>query len=261
MMLIKEEVKMVKIIPLASGSKGNSYYLETKKTKILIDAGLTAKELEKRLNEINRSLDQIEAVLVTHEHMDHVKGIKKLSESFNIPIFCNAETAKGIFDLTGLSDGFKIFSTDEAFEYKDLHIHPFSIQHDTLDPVAFRIHVQNLKLAFCTDLGVVTPLVQKQLEHLDFLVLESNHEPSMVLACARPNVYKDRVLSRQGHLSNDECIKTIEKCLHPGLKHIFLAHLSEECNNHTLALKKAKEAIQTDILIAHQDIVSSEVLF
>jgi len=252
---------MVKIHPLASGSKGNSYFLETKNTKILIDAGLSAKELEKRLNEINQTLEQVEAVLVTHEHMDHVKGLKKLSESYHIPIFCNAETAKGIFDLTGLTDGFKIFSTDEAFEYKDLYIHPFSIQHDTLDPVAFRIHTESLKLGFCTDLGVVTPLVQRQLENLDFLVLESNHEPNMVLASSRPNVYKDRVLSRQGHLCNDDCIKALEKCMHPGLKHVFLAHLSEECNNQTLALKKAQEAIKTNVLIAYQDVISSEVLF
>jgi phosphoribosyl 1,2-cyclic phosphodiesterase len=252
----------MRICPLASGSKGNCYYLETDKTKLLIDAGLSIKETEKRLEEIDLSLEQIDAVLVTHEHMDHIKGLKKLSSYFQIPIFCNAETAKGIFDVLEISQGYKIFSTGQEFAYKDLSIIPFSIQHDTLDPVAFKIQVKNFRCAICTDLGVITPLVQKHLEKLDLLIIESNHEPHMVQACLRPKVYKDRVLSRQGHLCNDDCIKALEKCMHPGLKHIFLAHLSEECNNADLALKKAKQvASNADIHIAFQDKISSDLIF
>lgn len=252
---------MVKICPLASGSKGNSLLLQTNKANILIDVGLSCKEIEIRLSKLAIEPVQIDAILITHEHMDHIKGLKRLSEVYQIPVFCNAETAKGIFDQTGQCEGFKIFTTEELFEYKDMQIYPFSIQHDTLDPVAFRIHVNNLKLGFCTDLGIVTPIVKEQLKNLDFLLLESNHEPSMVMACSRPPIYKERVLSRQGHLSNDQCIKALDECKNSSLKQVFLAHLSEECNNPELALKKAKEIFDSSTLvdIAFQDIVSKIV--
>lgn len=248
---------MIKICPLASGSKGNSLFLQTPQTKILVDVGLSCMEIEKRLSKIDIEPTQIDALLITHEHMDHIRGVKRLSELYNIPIFCNAETAKGIFDQTGQYEGFKIFSTEESFEYKDLTVYPYSIQHDTLDPVAFRICTNKLKIGVCTDLGIVTPIVQQQLEHLDFLLIESNHEPSMVHACSRPRVYKERVLGRQGHLSNDECSIALDKCKNSSLKQVFLAHLSEECNNPELALKKAQAILgNIPVDIAYQGKVS-----
>jgi len=251
---------MVKICPLASGSKGNSLFLQTPQTKILIDVGLTCKEMEKRLAQINIECSQIDALLITHEHMDHIRGVKRLSELYQIPVFCNAETAKGIFDQTGQCEGFKIFSTEESFEFKDLNVYPYSIQHDTLDPVAFRIKTNKLNIGICTDLGIVTPIVQQQLQELDLLLLESNHEPSMVNACSRPRVYKERVLGRQGHLSNEECVKALEKCKTPALKQVFLAHLSQECNNPELALKKAKEVLGSTLVdVAYQDRVSKVI--
>ena len=122
-----------------------------------------------------------------------------------IPILANHETAKGIVNTFHDCPKFKIFSTGETFEFGDLEIHPFSIQHDTLDPVAFTIRLDHLKLGFCTDLGFATSLVQTRLQGCDYLYLESNHQPDMVLASNRPLIYKQRVLSRSGHLSNEDC--------------------------------------------------------
>lgn len=252
--------------PLASGSKGNCIYLGTNHTKILIDAGISTKTLQLRLSEINVDLSDIDAILVTHEHMDHIQGLKHLAFKKGIPVFANHETAKGIVETFHDCPKFKIFSTGETFEFGDLEIHPFSIQHDTLDPVAFTIRVNDLKLGFCTDLGFATSLVQFQLHDCDYLYVESNHEPSMVHASARPMVYKQRVLSRSGHLSNEACGNLLAHVYGPKLKHVHLAHLSSECNSPETAIKVVKgileqKGINLDMCTAPQDKISRAVLF
>lgn len=252
--------------PLASGSKGNCIYLGTNQTKILIDAGISTKVLQARLSEINVDLSDIDAILITHEHMDHILGLKTLAFKKGIPVFANHETAKGIVDTFHDCPKFKIFSTGETFEFGDLEIHPFSIQHDTLDPVAFTIRMNNLKLGFCTDLGFATSLVQFQLNDCDYLYVESNHEPSMVHASSRPMVYKQRVLSRSGHLSNDACGNLLANVYSPKLKHVHLAHLSSECNSPETAIKIVRgileqKGIQLDMCTAPQDKISRAVFF
>ena len=252
--------------PLASGSKGNCIYLGTPTTKILIDAGITAKAIRERLAEIGVELEEIDAVLVTHEHSDHIKALDVLGCKLGIPIFANSDTAKAIYAMLDECPKFKIFSTGETFEFGDIEVHPFSIQHDAVDPVAFTIRVGGLKLGFCADLGFVTTLVANQLKGCDYLYVEANHQPSMVHSCARPMVYKQRVLSRQGHLSNDECAKLLEQVYHSGLKHVHLAHLSSECNAPELALQiigdklKSLQAM-TEVSIALQEGVSRSIVF
>ena len=252
--------------PLASGSKGNSTYVGTDDTKILIDVGISAKALLTKLGEINVDIGQIDAILVTHEHTDHIKGLLTVAKKLAIPVFANSDTAKGIYAALGEHPKFKIFSTGESFAFGDLEIHPFSIQHDTLDPVAFSIKAEKYKLGFCTDLGFVTTLVKTHLQDCDYLVVEANHEPSMVHACARTMVYKQRVLSRQGHLSNDACADLLIDVFHNGLKHVHLAHLSSECNSSDLALKivgekLSQKGLEVDISIAFQDKTSKPILF
>lgn len=252
--------------PLASGSKGNCIYLGTKQTKILIDAGISGKAVKSKLEEINVDLADIDAILITHEHTDHIQGLKTLAYRYGIPVFANTETAKGIVNCFHDCPTFKIFSTGEPFTFRDLEIHPFSIQHDTMDPVAFTIHVDRLKLGFCTDLGFVTTLVQNQLRDCDYLYLEANHQPSMVHASARPMVYKQRVLSRSGHLSNEACGNLLQHIAHPNLKHVHLAHLSSECNTPETALRVVREILEAkgiylDICTAPQDKISKAILF
>jgi phosphoribosyl 1,2-cyclic phosphodiesterase len=252
--------------PLASGSKGNCIYLGTKKTKVLIDAGPSAKSIISKLAEINVDIAEIDAILVTHEHTDHIQGLKVLAYKMGIPVFANHETAKGIVATFHDCPKFKIFSTGETFEFGDLEIHPFSVQHDTLDPVAFTIRYDGLKLGFCTDLGFVTSLVQNQLNGCDYLYLEANHQVSMVHSSARPMIYKQRVLSRSGHLSNEDCGKLLSHVSHSKLKHVHLAHLSSECNTPEVALNVVKgilreHGIELEMCIAPQDMISKPIHF
>lgn len=252
--------------PLASGSKGNAIFLGTDQVRILIDAGISASMLDKRLKEIDVDLKTIQAILITHEHTDHIQGLTVLAEKLNIPVFANAETAKGICSALLIRPRFKIFTTGEPFTFCDLEIRPFSIPHDTLDPVAFAIQMGSIKMGFCTDLGHATSLVKKQLEGCDYLYLEANHQPSMVHSSHRPMIYKQRVLSKQGHLSNEECAHLLASVSHPGLKHVHLAHLSSECNTPEVALKTVQDALiacnkNVEISIAYQEKVSKAIRF
>jgi len=252
--------------PLASGSKGNCIYFGTEQTKILIDAGISGKAIVNRLAEINVDIRDIDAILITHDHGDHIQGLKVLAYKMGIPVFANHETAKGIVETFHDCPKFKIFSTGETFEFGDLEIHPFSIQHDTVDPVAFTIRTAGLKLGFCTDLGFATSLVRNKLSACDYLYLEANHEPSMVHASARPMIYKQRVLGRSGHLSNESCGELLRDIAHLNLKNVHLAHLSSECNTPETALRVIREilgkhGIDLNLCIAPQDKISQAILF
>jgi phosphoribosyl 1,2-cyclic phosphodiesterase len=252
--------------PLASGSKGNAIFVGTKNTRILIDAGISAKAVSERLEGLQVDLRDIDAILISHEHTDHIRGLTSIALKNRIPVFANSETAKAIIEILGETPKFKIFSTGETFEFGDLEIHPFSIQHDTLDPVAFTIKTGLLKLGFCTDLGFATTLVKNHLKQCDYLYVEANHQPSMVHSSNRPLIYKQRVLSRQGHLSNDQCADLLTEVIHKNLKHIHLAHLSQECNHPDLALEVVSAKLQKtdfspEISIAYQDRLSKPVIF
>ena len=255
---------MIGFCPLASGSKGNAIFFGTEQTRILIDMGISLGALVKKLAEIGIAIETIQAVLITHEHTDHIKGLSLLTQKWNVPVLANAETAKGIVQALNIRPRFKLFTTGEPFSFGDLEVLPFSIPHDTLDPVGFVIKAMGRKIGFCTDLGHVTSHVRKMLEKCDYLYLEANHQISMVHACPRPQIYKQRVLSKQGHLSNQECAQLLAALAHKDLKHVHLAHLSSECNSHELALNIVKEALaevhsETALSIAYQEKVSQSV--
>lgn len=252
--------------PLASGSKGNAIYFGSAHTKILIDAGLSAKATKEKLDQIGVKLEDIDAILITHEHSDHILGLKTLAFRYGIPVMANHETAKGILEYTTQCPKFKIFSTGESFEFMDLEIHPFSIQHDTLDPVAFTIKTDGKKFGFCADLGFATSLVRNHLKEADYLYLEANHEPSMVHSSARPMFYKQRVLSRSGHLSNEAAGELLAEVAHSGLKHVHLAHLSSECNTPDVAMNVIgnildRHGIKLNISVAAQHQISAAIHF
>jgi phosphoribosyl 1,2-cyclic phosphodiesterase len=262
---------MIGFCPLASGSKGNAIYLGTPKTKILIDAGISLRDLTCRLNEIGVDISQIRAILITHEHIDHIRGLVAICRKWGIPVFANKETAQAILQVL-YTEGkefpvkFKIFSTGEPFQFEDIKVTPFSIQHDAIEPVAFTFEVEGVKIGVCADLGFASSLVLQKLQRCDYLYLEANHEPSMVHACARPMVYKQRVLSRQGHLSNQEAAAVLTQVYHPALKHVHLAHLSSECNAPDVALRVirtllASEDKELELSICPQEYISVPVHF
>jgi phosphoribosyl 1,2-cyclic phosphodiesterase len=252
--------------PLASGSQGNAIFFGTKKTRILIDAGIGARTVASRLSAIGVPLSSIEAIIITHEHTDHIQGLKSLALTHKIPVFANSDTASAICEFLGEKPKLKIFTTGETFEFGDLEISPFTIPHDTLDPVGFTIRTCGYKIGLCTDLGFPTSLVKSQLKSCDFLYVEANHQPSMVHASSRPSIYKERVLGSQGHLSNDDAALLLAHVAHPGLKHIHLAHLSQECNSPELALSIIRQRL-TDagfsipLAIAPQETFGPPILF
>lgn len=254
------------ICSLASGSKGNCFYIGTPQTKVLIDVGISLQTLQKRLQEIDVNIADINAILISHEHIDHIRSVSVLSAKYNIPLFTNSETAKAIISLLPGHFTFKIFSTEEYFYFRDLKVLPFSIQHDALDPVGFIIEIGSIKIGICTDLGFVTSLTKKYLEKCTYLILESNHEVNLVHASSRSTIYKRRVLSRMGHLSNDDCAKLLQNIFHTELQHVILAHLSAECNRYDLALHKIKiycsEIVNPKTLsIAYQDQIGKKIFF
>ena len=251
--------------PFASGSKGNCLFLRSKQTRILIDAGIGIRRIEAELAKLGETLDAIDALLITHEHADHIRSVEAIIKRYDIPVFANGDTAKAICEMAQQRPRFKIFSTGETFEYGDLKIHPFSIQHDTLDPVAFTIEFNQIKLGICADLGFITTLVASHLQGCHYLYIESNHDPEMVYASPRPNVYKQRVLGRQGHLSNAACAELLKQVAHPDLRRVYLAHLSSECNRPELAYDVAKKALESvnctcELFIAHQDQASEALI-
>jgi phosphoribosyl 1,2-cyclic phosphodiesterase len=257
---------MIGFCPLASGSRGNALYFGTENTKILIDAGISLKDLTQRLAALRVDVQDLNAVIITHEHIDHIRGLSALCRKWDIPVFANSETAKAIIESATYRPKFKIFSTGETFHFADVKIHPFGVQHDAIDPVAFVLETDSVKVGICADLGFASTLVIHKLQKCDYLYLEANHQPSMVFACSRPIVYKQRVLSRQGHLSNEEAAFILNAVYHEDLKHVYLAHLSSECNTPELALHIVQEALrqqnkEVSVSIALQDAVSAPVYF
>ena len=256
----------VTFCPLASGSKGNALFLGTPEGNILVDAGISAKLLSERLGAIGASIESIRAIIVSHEHHDHIAGIKTIASRHSIPIIANYATAEAIVESIGAGPAFTIFTTGEPFEFLGMEIHPFSVQHDGVDPTAFTIRVGGAKIGICTDIGFVTQTVRHELRDCRVLYIEANHETSLVHASSRPDIYKRRVLSRTGHLSNEEAARLICDVANDDLRKVYLAHLSSECNTHETAKRVVADVLQqhgvrVDLDIAYQDETSRPLIF
>lgn len=241
--------------PLSSGSKGNITLLSSKDTTLLIDCGLPYKQLLDRFQKADVDPSQIDAILITHEHSDHIRGLEVFCKRHQTPVLCTSTLALHLKNDCGLNLNYKIYSKDEPFTYGSIQIDPFTVSHDAVDPVAFVFTIQGQRIGHCTDLGFVSSLVAKKLEGCHVLLLESNHDVGMVHSSLRPVVYKKRVLSRLGHLSNEASAELVEYLHHEGLKRLYLGHLSEECNHPDKALAVHKEVLkqkQLEIMIAKQ---------
>jgi phosphoribosyl 1,2-cyclic phosphodiesterase len=252
---------LITFCPLASGSKGNAVLLKTPAGNILFDAGISAKNLNDRLSALNCSVETIQAIVISHEHSDHIAGLKTLAFRYQIPIIANYATAEAIVESLGECPKFHIFTTGDSFEFLNMQFTPFSVQHDGVDPVGFTVKVDGKKIGLCTDIGFVTPSVRHFLQNCHLLYLEANHDPSLVHASSRPEIYKRRVLSRTGHLSNEACAQLIADVAHNDLRCVYLAHLSSECNTPERALRTIntfleQNKITVSLKIAHQHQVS-----
>jgi len=225
---------------LGSGSRGNSVYIESGKTAILIDGGFSGKELAKRLHSIGRDFSSINAVCVTHEHNDHISGVGVISRRYNLPVLANQDTFRAGESRLGKLYKRIEFETGDLVEFQDLTIRSFRISHDTADPVGFVIGDSRMTMGYCTDTGKVTRLMERRLSGCNGLVIEFNHNPEMLKNGPYPLFLQQRVRSSQGHLSNEDGADFLKKIRSDRLQTIVLAHLSDTNNTPRLAIDEAE---------------------
>lgn len=232
------------ITVLGSGSSGNAMVVHTPREGLLIDAGFSARELRRRLDHAGLDPGLLEAVLVSHEHADHVKGLRVFARQFALPIYANRRTADALRHRDAKLGSMTIFAAGTAFRVGAFTVEPFSIPHDANDPVAFVIRSGRAKIGIATDLGHVNNLVAYQLRECHILVLESNHDRIMLGNSTRPWALKQRIQGRHGHLSNDSCVDLLRRVLHAETRHVILAHASQECNCYDLVRKESEALLR-----------------
>lgn len=230
---------MFNFCSLYSGSSGNSLFVETQNTKLLIDAGVSSKKIETALNDINIDPSTLDGILVTHEHIDHVQGLGTLSKKFNLPVFVNQETLDAMPKQKDKisENNIKTFKISDKFDIGDLEIKPFSIPHDAANPCGFNIWKNNKKISIATDIGHMTNPILKSLEESLFIMLEANYDPEVLRCSPYPFTLKSRIAGPTGHLPNEMAGKTISHLLKSGLKNAMLGHLSKQSNFPELAYK------------------------
>ncbi len=230
---------------LASGSKGNSILVCSPRTQILVDAGTTCKELVRRLDRTCAAPAKLDALLISHEHRDHVSAAGVLSRRFDIPVFTTRGTLDNLPSNTGRFSSVSVFNTGKCFELGDLRILPFATPHDARESSGFIIEHEGTRLGICTDLGVATNLVKARLQGCHGLVLEANHDTERLLEGPYPWVLKQRIRSSHGHLSNEDSCRLLEEIHHCEMRFVVFAHMSETNNHPDLIMAASRDLRQS----------------
>ncbi len=224
---------------IASGSSGNCIYVGSDHAHVLVDAGISGKKIEAGLNTLDLCARDIDGILLTHEHSDHIKGLGVMARKYEIPIYATGGTVDAmsrISSLGKLPEGiFREIREDEPFQIKDLSINPFTIPHDAAQPVGYRLECAGHSVGIATDLGKYNEYIVDSLKDLDALLLEANHDIRMLQVGKYPYYLKQRILGDRGHLSNENAGRLLCRLLHDNLKAVFLGHLSKENNYEALA--------------------------
>ncbi len=231
----------MKVSVLGSGSSGNCTWLGTARTSLLVDLGFGPRSLARRLAEAGLE-ESVDAVLVTHGHADHAKGVAGFAAPRSIPVFCNPGTRQEVPDLHAL-DRWEEIEAGQQFTVGDVTVEPFAVSHDSAQPLGFRFTAGGISGALATDLGEITPEVARRLAGCDWLVLESNHDEDLLRLGPYPWDLKQRVMGRQGHLSNGAIARFLQGAFDGRARHLFLAHLSRQNNDPLIALKSARNAL------------------
>jgi len=231
---------------LASGSTGNAIYVATEKAKILVDAGLPGKQLEQLFDQIGESPEDLDAILVTHEHSDHVKGLGVLARRYRIPVYANQKTWFEIDKLCGKIDVEQKFhyEREEKLQIGDIEVESYGVSHDAVEPMAFCFYHQGKKLSLSTDMGYVSEKIKGTLADSDVIIFESNHDVEMVRMCHYPWNIKRRILSDVGHLSNEASGEALADIICDRTKKIYLAHLSKDNNMRDLARMTVQQILE-----------------
>lgn len=246
---------MTKFYPLASSSKGNCSYIGTQKHGILIDAGIGPRVLQAAFSLGGFDPAAVRAVFVTHEHSDHVKGLCKFTERYDVPVYGSRETLEELIRKDCVAPHTKLYEINRhTVEAAGMEVQAFTTSHDSVHSLGYRIHTpEGGTMGFCTDLGVVTPEVAEHLEGCRLVMLESNYDREMLRCGIYPPYLKRRIASDTGHLSNDACAAEIIRLTGKGSVHFVLGHLSEENNRPELALRQTVAALEDCGLHLGQD--------
>ncbi|MDF2590070.1 MAG: beta-lactamase domain protein [Anaerocolumna sp.] len=254
---------------IASGSSGNCTFVGSEHTKLLIDVGISGKKIESGLSSIDVNPQDIQGILITHEHADHIAGLGVLARRYNTPIYGTAETINSILKMKSVGriaeELLHYVVPDQAFQINDITVEPFSTSHDASNPVCYTFKADGHKIGMATDLGKFDDYIISKLTGSEILLLEANHDVNMLMVGGYPYYLKQRILGDRGHLSNDLSAKLICKLLHDKLKYITLAHLSKENNYEELAFETVRVELsnyitdatsQTMLSVAKRDMPS-----
>lgn len=225
---------VLRICVLASGSSGNCIHVESATTALLMDAGISARETLRRMADANLDPAKLRAICVSHEHADHTAGIAQLHKRLDLKLYANSETARAVRGAEDLD--WNLFTNGCSFRIGDIEILPFPLPHDAYDPVGFILSCGTARIGIATDLGMPTQVARERLRGCQLVVLEANHDETLLHSSFRPWALKQRILGRQGHLSNETAAALLADIAGDTLRQVFLAHLSRECNNLDLAL-------------------------
>lgn len=243
---------------LASGSKGNAIFVGNGTTAILVDAGLSGIEIQRRMDSAGLDITTLKAIVVSHEHSDHVRGVGVMSRRYKLPVYMSPGTEQAAQSQLGRLHAVHHFEIGKSFVINSLTLHPFATSHDAHDPAGFTITQNGKKIGIATDLGIATGMVKQHLKSCDLLVLEANHDPTMLIEGPYPWPLKQRIKSRNGHLSNEASGDLLMEIKHDKLCHVVLAHLSETNNAPEIALQTVLKILDTtdcsfQLHVANQD--------
>ncbi len=245
----------IKFCSLSSGSSGNCQYIETDRIRILMDGGLSGKKIEGLLSSIDVCPTTIDSILVTHEHIDHIRGVGVLSRRYDIPIYANQNTwlnmERAIGEIKGKN--IKIIESDKDFQLGDLDVHSFKVFHDAAEPVGYCIYHKNTKISIITDTGWVNDNMRNTIKDSSLYLMESNHDVKMLKEGKYPWHLKKRILSTNGHLSNLDAGKTLSEILRGNGEIVLLAHLSKENNTPSIAYETVRECMESYGINVHRD--------
>ncbi len=237
----------MRLCSIASGSSGNCIYVGSEATHLLVDTGISGKRIEAGLASLDLTGRDIDGILITHEHADHISGLGVMARKYGIPIYGTRGTLRALLGCKSLGaldeELFHEIREDERFILKDLYIDPMRISHDAAQPCGYRIAYGNKRVAVCTDLGTYNDYTVECLKGMDALLLEANHDVNMLQVGPYPYPLKQRILGDRGHLSNENSGRLLCRVLHDKLQHILLGHLSNENNIPELAY----EAVRMEI--------------
>ncbi len=236
---------MLNFCSLYSGSSGNCLFVESQSTKILVDCGTSGKKVCDGLISIDKNIEDIDAIIVTHEHSDHIQSLGSISKKYNIPVYANFETWQAMQTQANKisKENQKFFENENNFEIGNLLIHPFSTPHDAANPCGFNIYSGKKKLSIATDLGHMDNIILENLKNSSFILLEANYDPEILKVSKYPFLLKQRIAGPKGHLSNSTAGKTIGYLMQKDLKTVMLGHLSKENNFPELAYQTVAEEL------------------